>query len=184
MSRCEGIKADGERCTFSAQEGSRFCGIHQEGYEGGRPSKYDCIDVGQIEILASYGLTDQQMAEVFAVTVQSFRKYKKKHKEFLSALKNGKSVADANVERSLYHRATGYTVEATKIFHYQGEPVKVDYLEHYPPDTAAAFIWLKNRKPDKWKDKVEHGHNIEDQKGMLSGLMDALNEKYKHEQQQ
>ena len=31
----------------------------------------------------------------------------------------------------------------------------VPYTEHFPPDTAAAFIWLKNRQPDRWRDKKE-----------------------------
>ena len=33
--------------------------------------------------------------------------------------------------------------------------VKVDYIEHYPPDTAAAKFILTNRQGDKWKDKQE-----------------------------
>ena len=31
----------------------------------------------------------------------------------------------------------------------------VPYVEHFPPDTAAAFIWLKNRQPHRWRDKKE-----------------------------
>jgi hypothetical protein len=30
-------------------------------------------------------------------------------------------------------------------------PVK----KHVPPDVAAAFIWLKNRRPAEWKDRHE-----------------------------
>ena len=38
------------------------------------------------------------------------------------------------------------------------EPVIVHYTEHCPPDVGAAFIWLKNRDPDRWRDvqNVEH----------------------------
>jgi hypothetical protein len=38
------------------------------------------------------------------------------------------------------------------------QPVVVHYTEHCPPDVAAAFIWLKNRDPDRWRDvqNVEH----------------------------
>jgi hypothetical protein len=38
------------------------------------------------------------------------------------------------------------------------QPVVVHYIEHCPPDVAAAFIWLKNRDPDRWRDvqNVEH----------------------------
>jgi hypothetical protein len=38
------------------------------------------------------------------------------------------------------------------------QPVVVHYVEHMPPDVTAAFIWLKNRDPDRWRDvqNVEH----------------------------
>jgi hypothetical protein len=38
------------------------------------------------------------------------------------------------------------------------EPVIVHYTEHCPPDVGAAFIWLKNRDPEHWRDtqNVEH----------------------------
>ena len=35
------------------------------------------------------------------------------------------------------------------------EPVYAEYIEHYPPDTQAASLWLRNRHPDKWKDRTE-----------------------------
>jgi hypothetical protein len=66
----------------------------------------------------------------------------------------------ARVERSLYERANGYNYEATKIFMPAGskQPVGVPYIEHCPPDVGAAFIWLKNRDPERWRDvqNVEH----------------------------
>jgi hypothetical protein len=64
------------------------------------------------------------------------------------------------VERSLYERGLGYNYEATKIFMPAGskQPVVVHYLEHVPADVGAAFIWLKNRDPEHWRDiqNVEH----------------------------
>jgi hypothetical protein len=33
--------------------------------------------------------------------------------------------------------------------------VKVPYREHVPPDVTAAIFWLKNRQPEKWRDKSE-----------------------------
>jgi hypothetical protein len=71
----------------------------------------------------------------------------------------GRSVG-ARVERSLYERGLGYNYEAVKIFMPAGskQPVVVHYLEHVPADVGAAFIWLKNRDPDRWRDvqNVEH----------------------------
>jgi hypothetical protein len=64
------------------------------------------------------------------------------------------------VERSLYERANGYNYDAVKIFMPAGakQPVIVHYVEHCPPDVGAAFIWLKNRDPERWRDvqNVEH----------------------------
>ena len=32
-------------------------------------------------------------------------------------------------------------------------PVKVLYREHVPPDVTACIFWLKNRRPDLWRDR-------------------------------
>jgi hypothetical protein len=62
------------------------------------------------------------------------------------------------VERSLYERANGYNYPAVKVFMPAGatQPVIVHYEEHCPPDVGAAFIWLKNRDPEHWRDVHEH----------------------------
>ena len=68
--------------------------------------------------------------------------------------------SDGRVERSLYERTNGYNYDAVKIFMPAGskQPVVVHYTEHCPPDVGAAFIWLKNRDPEHWRDvqNVEH----------------------------
>jgi hypothetical protein len=60
----------------------------------------------------------------------------------------------ARVERSLYERANGYNYTAVKVFMPAGskQPIVVHYTEHCPPDVGAAFIWLKNRDPERWRD--------------------------------
>jgi hypothetical protein len=82
------------------------------------------------------------------------------HPEFSEAIRVGKDAANQRVERSLYERANGYNYEAVKIFMPAGskQPIVVHYTEHCPPDVGAAFIWLKNRDPDRWRDvqNVEH----------------------------
>jgi hypothetical protein len=60
-----------------------------------------------------------------------------------------------NVAEALYKKATGYEQETVKIFQFQGESVIVPYTEKIQPDTAAAFIWLKNRQGKQWRDKQE-----------------------------
>jgi hypothetical protein len=69
-------------------------------------------------------------------------------------------VADDLVVRSPYQRSVGYTYEAVKIFMPAGakQPVYAPYREHVPPDTAAASLWLRNRRKDEWGDKQSHQH--------------------------
>ena len=122
---------------------------------GGRPSKFDERMVGEGRKLASYGATDEEMAAFWGVTVKTFYNWQKEHPGFLHALKEGKEKPDAQVERSLFERATGYTHDAVKILQYEGQPVIVPYTERYPPDSTSMIFWLKNRRPDRWRDKSE-----------------------------
>jgi hypothetical protein len=50
----------------------------------------------------------------------------------------------------------GYSYDTEKIFVYEGEPVRVPYVEHVPPDTTACIFWLKNRRKDLWRDRFDH----------------------------
>jgi len=108
------------------------------------------------------GLTDEQIAAKMGVCVATLYNYKKNHLEILEALKKGKEIADIEVENALFKRATGYTHKIVKPFMYQGEIIIAEFIEEVAPDVAAAFIWLKNRMPKKWRDKpidMESGFN-------------------------
>ena len=35
----------------------------------------------------------------------------------------------------------------------------IDVSDEMPPDTTAAIFWLKNRQPDKWREKQELAHS-------------------------
>jgi hypothetical protein len=122
----------------------------------GRPSSFSPQFVTQANKLCSLGATDVEMADFFGVAVSTFYKWKNEFPAFSEALKAGKTEADDRVERSLYHKAIGYTFEAVKIMAVKGEVEKVPYREHVPPDTTAAIFWLKNRRPDKWRDIQKH----------------------------
>jgi len=110
--------------------------------------------------MALLGATDAEMAAAFDVGENTLNAWKKQHVEFFEALTRGKIEADANVAERLYMRGMGYSHDAVKIFMPAGadEPVYAPYTEHYPPDTAAASLWLRNRQPAKWRDKQEHEH--------------------------
>lgn len=96
------------------------------------------------------------MAGFFDVSEQTLNAWKKAHPEFLESLKRGKAAADATVAERLYQRACGYSHPSVKFFNCgEGGIVERDFIEHYPPDTAACIFFLKNRQPLKWRDKPD-----------------------------
>lgn len=120
----------------------------------GRPPKYNPELAKQAEKLCALGATDEDLADFFGVSIRTIARWKAAHEEFCQALKVGKADADDRVERSLYQKAVGYTFDGEKVFQFQGEVVRAKTREHVPPDTTAAIFWLKNRRPEEWRDKV------------------------------
>ena len=126
----------------------------------GRPTSFKPEFVEQARKLAMLGATDREAAEFFEVAESTLYLWKHTQPEFSEALKVGKETADARVEQSLYRRALGYTHDAVKIMMADGVPIVEPYVERYPPDTTAAIFWLKNRKPEQWRDKTTVEHEL------------------------
>lgn len=116
------------------------------------------------------GATDQELADFFEVSVGMILRWKTDHAAFHDAVKDAREIADARVERSLYHRALGYSHPAVKFFNEKGRIVRADYIEHHAPDTVACIFWLKNRAPMRWRDKPLDGNDKEE----LDKLMAAI----------
>ena len=121
----------------------------------GRPTKYKEEYAYQAEKLCRLGATDKEMADFFNVSKSTLNLWKLEHEDFSDSIKKGKIIADANVADSLYKRAIGYEHEEDKIFLSEGQPIIVPTIKHYPPDSTACFFWLKNRKPEVWRDKQD-----------------------------
>jgi hypothetical protein len=121
----------------------------------GRPTDYLEEYNEQAKKLCLLGATDKELADFFDVAESTINLWKKTHPEFSESIKEGKLQADANVSERLYSRAMGYSHPEDKIFNNAGSEMVVKTVKHYPPDTAAAIFWLKNRRPDKWRDKQE-----------------------------
>jgi len=98
------------------------------------------------------GATDEELAEHFNVCVRTIYRWRNTHEEFAEAVVAGKEHADARVERALYSRAVGCSVERTKIFKHAGDskPIYATYTHHFPPDPNAALQWLRVRQPETW----------------------------------
>ncbi|WP_033471358.1 terminase [Bordetella bronchiseptica] len=120
-----------------------------------RPSKYQPAFAEQAAKLCRLGATDKDLADFFAVTERTLNTWKKQHAEFLQALNAGKTLADAEVADRLYQRALGYSHPEDDIRICDGVIVTTPTTKHYPPDTVACIFWLKNRRPDLWRDKPD-----------------------------
>ncbi|MFA5239789.1 MAG: helix-turn-helix domain-containing protein [Phycisphaerae bacterium] len=130
-----------------------------------------------LEAWARDGLTDEQIAHNAGITTTTLYDWKNKYPTISYALKKGKEVVDIEVENALYKKALGYTVELRKTFkvrvidydpetgkrirEYEELRIGIDEI-HVPADTTAQIFWLKNRKPNDWRDKkvMEHEGEI------------------------
>lgn len=125
----------------------------------GRPTDYRPEFNEQARKLCLLGATDKELANFFDVDERTINNWKTQFPEFLQSIKDGKEHADAYVASRLFARACGYEHKAVKILtvadgNNSGSHVEqVPYIEKYPPDTAAAIFWLKNRRPDQWREK-------------------------------
>jgi hypothetical protein len=124
-------------------------------HPGGRPTLYKEDYVKQVYKLCLLSATDKEIADFFDIEESTLNLWKNEHPEFMESIKRGKIQADADIAKSLYNRAKGYSHPDVHISNYQGEVTVTPITKHYPPDTAAAIIWLKNRQPDKWRDRIE-----------------------------
>jgi hypothetical protein len=123
----------------------------------GRPTKYKPEYDDQAFKYCLLGATDYELSEFFDVNEDTINEWKKVHPTFSESLKNGREIADANVAKSLYKRATGFEKKALKIFcdTKTGEVTEAPYMEYYPPDTTAINSWLNNRQRHKWKQRQD-----------------------------
>lgn len=120
-----------------------------------RPSKYKPEYPEQAAHLIKLGATEQEIADFFKVSLNTITNWKLRFPEFMGALKLAKEQADSRVEQSLYRRAMGYSHPDVHVSNYQGDVKLTPIVKVYPPDTVACIFWLKNRQPDRWRDKID-----------------------------
>jgi hypothetical protein len=131
----------------------------------GRPTLYRDDHPERARKLALLGMTDEEIAESFGISHQTFYNWQDAHPEFLEAINAGKAPADAEVAASLYHRARGYSHPDVHVALFNGEAVITPLVKHYPPDTTAASLWLRNRQSARWRDRTENANQQLDKNG-------------------
>lgn len=130
-----------------------------------------------LEGWARDGLTDEQIAHNMGIHPSTYYKYCNDFIEIRKAIKKGKAPVDVQVENALLKRALGYEYTEThirrevigyKVENGQRIPIlgKKSYEEvvkkTMPPEVLAQIYWLKNRRPDKWRDKPDPGKGAND----------------------
>lgn len=128
----------------------------QDKHAGGRPPKYDPkTHPVAVEYMATAGLTDKEMAEKLDISLSTFYEWSNKHSEFSDAKTRGKEKPDDMVENALLQSALGYEHDSVHITNHQGVVTKTPIKKKYPPNDRSIQFWLKNRRPEKWRDKQE-----------------------------
>lgn len=107
-----------------------------------------------LEGYARDGLTDEQIAGKIGINPATLYKWIDRFGEIGEAIKRGKAPVDFEVENALLKRARGYEYEevVTEVYGDGKKHVK-KIKRHVPPDVTAQIFWLKNRRPDRWRDK-------------------------------
>lgn len=133
----------------------------------------------KIEGWARDGARDEDIAKMMGIVPSTLYEWKKKYQEFSEALKKGKEVVDRQVENALLKRALGYSYEEMTQELYKN--IETGDLEmkttkivtkQVAPDTTAQIFWLKNRKPDAWRDKHEISERTTEDK--VAKLFEAI----------
>ena len=106
----------------------------------------------KIEAWAGDGLTDEQIADNMGINVGTLYRWKLMYSEICEALKKGKDVVDVQVENALLKRALGYRYTETMVEQSDDGRKIRETVKEVVPDTTAQIFWLKNRRPDLWRD--------------------------------
>lgn len=128
-----------------------------------------------LEGWARDGLTDEQIAKNMGISVATLYNWKNTYLEILEALKKGKEVVDTIVENALLKRALGYRYDEVTI---EGGIETKRVTKEVQPDTTAQIFWLKNRRPDKWRDKqnVEVSGSLKTETSKLDDLIKQMSD--------
>lgn len=149
------------------------------------PAKYkkwlEKENLALLEGWARDGLTNEQIAHNMGITKETLRVWCNKYTVISATLKKGKEVADYEVENALFKSACGYDYEEVTE-ELKWDPKSKTYVmkvtkrikKHQPPSNTAQIFWLKNRKPQVWRDRVENQIILNEDADALSKAFEEL----------
>lgn len=125
----------------------------------------------------SDGETAKRACQIADISEQTYYRWMKEDCEFCELVKKAKEEAEENriaqLEASLFKRATGFKVKETRselaANPMGGSPIIVKQTiteKEFAPDTGAIIFALTNKAPERWKNKLNTEHS-----GMVEGGM-------------
>ena len=121
-----------------------------------------------LESWARDGLIDEQIAKNIGIRRQTLYTWKKKYSDIDVALKKGKDVVDIEVENALLKRAIGYDIEIKEEkLDRDGFVHELKRTVHVAGDVTAQIYWLKNRLPEKWREKQKEKDDGKNDDGVV-----------------
>ena len=130
----------------------------------------------RVEGFARDGLNDEQISQKIGISPSTYYQWQINYPEFSEAIKKGKAPVDQEVENALLKSALGYEYEeiVTEIVEQPDGTQKKQikrFKRYSPPSNLAQIFWLKNRRPEMWRDKpnaVEDTTTMEKLDAMLA----------------
>nr|DAG48748.1 MAG TPA: terminase small subunit [Caudoviricetes sp.] len=132
--------------------------------KAGRRGKYeewlDRDSLLKVQGWARDGLSDEQIAHNIGINKGTLCVWKNRFPEFADAIKKGKEVVDREVENAMLKRALGYEYDEVTQEPVTDKDTGITEMrvtkrvtKQIVPDVTAQIFWLKNRKPDEFRDK-------------------------------
>ena len=140
----------------------------------GRRGKYEdwLTEDGLLKVQgwARDGLSNEQIAHNMGVSAKTLCEWQNRFGEFRNAIKKGKEVVDREVENAMLKRALGYEYDEVTQEPVTDKDTGITEMrvtkrvtKQIVPDVTAQIFWLKNRKPEEFRDKrdVELSGHVE-----------------------
>lgn len=114
----------------------------------------------RLEQLCLQGLNNKEIAKSLGIGEKTFYEWIDRYPQFSHSLKKYRGLADIEVENALYKAAIGFNFtererEARKIDGVYTLVTTKEIDKHIPGNSVAQIFYLKNRMPDRYKDKIE-----------------------------
>lgn len=143
-------------------------------------TKYEKVVLPNLELIERWkrnGASEEEIAKRLGIAYSTFNLYKCQKSELSEVLKKGAEIVDTEVENALLKRALGYDYdEITKERNSDNELIITKTVrKQVTPDVTAQIFWLKNRCPDKWRDKTQvEASVLNDNKELMRDYLNSV----------